>query len=755
MKRIKQLFIFISFFLILTKSSFAADGINYQAVIRDVDGKILNSVEIGIKVSILNTINSSSPVYAETHQVKTNDFGIINIKIGLGEAITGAFDNINWSIGDYFVEIAVDLNKSGQYTIIGKTQMMSVPYALYAKKSGELNIASLSDEFIADLKEKMNLSNQTPALDLKVTTPGYVPVAETKDFVAYQAKTSYPIEAVLGNISIIKTSTTQFKISQTGINGNHDVVVNLNSTNFPGLITGSTILKIVLLPWDRNAKVPVPSNGWRCCVITDKCQLYHNFPNRTPQTDKAEGLAIDGDINRWDESVVWDLPNRRYPSKTTDNFPYYYNPCLPETCYDLYPKVNTDNGYGHGGFEVTDTRSINGATIKFPRFYFHQRSEGSNPFFYMSGFETSNKVQLIGTYRSNTSGETCSRICVFATTDGGRQWYNKYEFANSHQLAYGNVLVGSNISEEYIPNTLSVQKRKSIYPSASNKNPVDLFSYESEVNVTEIIKSTSSLVLNTSNPHNLTSGDIIVLKDKSANNSTYDFLSNININLKNGGNGRVWKAEVLSPTSIRLYEYVHNPDSNLPVRHIHAINKLKDGFLISTGETYPEGWIMYLQIKNSDSFSFVNAYDLLSFYRLNSSEKSVRRTLGTILYDDADQTIILGSDEANLSTNPISVEGRNDLSFSRSSTGVYKGKLADIDDFSKFACIYESTQVCYFFKEYNGMLIYAGQQGEVAVSVDMGKSWRRFFVGNPQIYSKGVDHIGRFIIDSLILYKKI
>jgi len=123
--------------------------------------------------------------------------------------------------------------------------------------------------------------------------------------------------------------------------------------------------------------------------------------------------------------------------------------------------------------------------------------------------------------------------------------------------------------------------------------------------------------------------------------------------------------------------------------------------------------------------------------------------------DDTDQTIAFASDEATVPGTLYSL--RPEMSFSRSSTGVYKGKLADIDDFSKFSCVYEAEQTAFHFKEINGMWIFGGQQGELAISTDKGLTWRKFKITGDNLeirYPKGVDNLGRYYLDQVIIYRK-
>jgi len=736
----------------------AKDAINYQAIVRDPNSKLLSLQNISVQLSIYKDIQNQNMVFQENHFTQTNALGMINLKIGLGQVVSGSLDTISWGSGTYYLQAGVDLAGGTNFLALDTTQILYVPYAYYAKKTRELDLTNMSDSLIKDIAAKLNLKNKQTTLEKKVTNFKYIPVAENKDIVVYQCQYLYGVEAALGKIVVMRNTESQFDIGENGIDSTYATSVTFNITNFPNLLPFSTIEKILLLPWYRNPIQAVPSAGWRCCVITSKGQVYHNFPNRTPEFGLPDGIAQAGDINRWQESVVWDLPKRRLPSKTSNVFPYTLNPALPDSCYIPFPAVSQDNmGYGNGGFGISTTQLVSGQPVQFPRFYLHKRSSNHNPLVYMSGFETSNTIQVIGTYNPNDAANNSSRICVFASSDGGRQWYNKYEFASNMSAAFGNALIGTNITGNYKQNDFSFQKRDFVIPTSAVKNPVNIFSYGPQINIQNIQKSTA-LVINTIGNHGLESGDLIVIKKNQTTSPNFDFLCNDNINTTNGGNGKVWKVEVISSNSFKLYEYIHNPDSNIPVRHIHAVNHMKDGFMITTGEIYPQSWLIHLQLANSDIFSNVQASDNFPFIRLNSSENSVQRTLGAFMLDDADHTIVYASDEASLTGGALhSVPGRTNLSFSRSSTGIFKGKLADIDDFSKFTCIYEAEQTAVHFKEKNGMWIFGGQQAELVISLDKGSTWKKYsFTGTRMdvLYPKGVDNLGRYFLDQVIIYRK-
>ena len=77
--------------------------ISYQAVARDLTGKVLSEKPISVQVEILQGSNQGTAVYTETHELTTTKTGTINLLIGGGNAQAGAFAEIDWSKAPYFV----------------------------------------------------------------------------------------------------------------------------------------------------------------------------------------------------------------------------------------------------------------------------------------------------------------------------------------------------------------------------------------------------------------------------------------------------------------------------------------------------------------------------------------------------------------------------------------------------------------------------------------------------------------------------
>lgn len=109
------------------------EKISYQAVIRNSSNELITNYAVGMKVSILQTSATGTVVYSETHTPTSNANGLITIAIGTGAVISGSFSGIDWSAGPYFIKTETDPAGGTSYSITSTSELLSVPYALYAK----------------------------------------------------------------------------------------------------------------------------------------------------------------------------------------------------------------------------------------------------------------------------------------------------------------------------------------------------------------------------------------------------------------------------------------------------------------------------------------------------------------------------------------------------------------------------------------------------------------------------------------------
>ena len=134
----KSLLLFAFSLTLTTGFAQTPEKMSYQAVIRNASNILITEQPIGMRVSILYGSASGKEVFKEIYNPNpiTNINGLVTVEVGTGIAIRGTFASIEWSTGPYFIKIETDPAGGTNYTIAGTSQLMSVPYAMYAKNSG-------------------------------------------------------------------------------------------------------------------------------------------------------------------------------------------------------------------------------------------------------------------------------------------------------------------------------------------------------------------------------------------------------------------------------------------------------------------------------------------------------------------------------------------------------------------------------------------------------------------------------------------
>ena len=131
---------------------------NYQAVLRDASGNIRANAGVTLNIQILQGSPAGTAVFNETHTVNTNNFGLVNLEIGSYNP--AGFSAIDWANGPYFIKIIVD------GTEMGTSQLLSVPYALYAKEAGSSGSTSCEWEKTGD-----NIYYRNGNVGINITNP--------------------------------------------------------------------------------------------------------------------------------------------------------------------------------------------------------------------------------------------------------------------------------------------------------------------------------------------------------------------------------------------------------------------------------------------------------------------------------------------------------------------------------------------------------------------------------------------------------
>ncbi len=188
-------------------SAQAPSGFTYQAVLRGSNGNILENKTVNIIFSIFQGTPSGTKVYSESHTVKTDGLGIVNLAIGKGTIVTGSFSGINWSTGSYFISISVD------GTELGTTQLLSVPFALWAEKAGNGFSGNYND--LTNKPDLANVATSGNYTDLS-SKPTLAPVATSGNYTDLNSKPTLAPVATSGNYTDLNSKPSLAPVATTG-----------------------------------------------------------------------------------------------------------------------------------------------------------------------------------------------------------------------------------------------------------------------------------------------------------------------------------------------------------------------------------------------------------------------------------------------------------------------------------------------------------------------------------------------------------
>ncbi len=111
----------------------APQGFNYQSIVRDPNGDPLFNQTVTLLFSIRSGAPNGPVAYSEKQVVSTNEFGLVNLVVGQGGTpLQGSFNTINWGGGAKYLTVALETSPN-VFDELGSSQLMSVPYALYAQ----------------------------------------------------------------------------------------------------------------------------------------------------------------------------------------------------------------------------------------------------------------------------------------------------------------------------------------------------------------------------------------------------------------------------------------------------------------------------------------------------------------------------------------------------------------------------------------------------------------------------------------------
>ncbi|WP_299886284.1 Ig-like domain-containing protein [uncultured Lacinutrix sp.] len=130
MKSIKLLFLLFISSIVNNTYAQQSKHFNYQTVVREISGTVIQNEQIGVKISILK--QGGIVQYTETFNPTTNNSGIISLAIGNGTPTVSNYHAINWGSGLHFFEISIDRSGGTNYEIYQTELITASPHSKFA-----------------------------------------------------------------------------------------------------------------------------------------------------------------------------------------------------------------------------------------------------------------------------------------------------------------------------------------------------------------------------------------------------------------------------------------------------------------------------------------------------------------------------------------------------------------------------------------------------------------------------------------------
>ena len=159
---LRLFYLYVLLFLSVSLVAQAPQAFSYQAIVTTEGGEILQEQAVGVQVDILDGDINGPIIYSEIHTVTTNMNGIYTLQIGEGSQVQGSFSDINWGSGSKYLSISQDASGGTDHQFVGVSQLLSVPYAIYADQVEPL------------IYVQEGLDNPRNVLDLSESDPSFI-----------------------------------------------------------------------------------------------------------------------------------------------------------------------------------------------------------------------------------------------------------------------------------------------------------------------------------------------------------------------------------------------------------------------------------------------------------------------------------------------------------------------------------------------------------------------------------------------------
>ena len=272
-----RLFVITTFFFSsLTAQAQAPQRMSFQAVVRDAGGKLVAERTVGMRLSILRSSPNGPAVFVETHQPQTNANGLATLEIGAGTPLSGTLAAVDWALGPYFLKTETDPDGGTSFSIVGVSQLLSVPYALHAKT------AENGDQVVTlDGSGSVTVSGEYPNFFIHGTGAGYnagAGIAINGTTISNTAP-DIPVNLAGTGATTVSGAYPNFTISSTDNNTTYDAGAGI-------AISGTTITNTA-------PDQPITLTGAGTATVSG---TYPNFTITSTgiNYDAGAGIAISG-----------------------------------------------------------------------------------------------------------------------------------------------------------------------------------------------------------------------------------------------------------------------------------------------------------------------------------------------------------------------------------------------------------------------------------------------------------------------------
>ncbi len=259
------------------------DKMSYQAVIRNHAGELVTDHSVGIRIQIKQGNQFGGAVYVETHEPVTDANGLVSLEIGGGAIVMGSFGSIDWANGPYFLQTETDPEGGTNYSISGVSQLLSVPFAQYAK-----HVAGFSGSY-NELTDRPDFSKMDIDSTDNVTLTGNQTISGNKKFtgavsagdrpITNVGEPQYPTDAA--NKAYVDELVSQLNtLRNTIIAGG--VVTDIDGNHYNTVSIGSQVWMAENLKtthYNNGDSIPdIKDDRQWCSLSSGACCDYKNVP---------------------------------------------------------------------------------------------------------------------------------------------------------------------------------------------------------------------------------------------------------------------------------------------------------------------------------------------------------------------------------------------------------------------------------------------------------------------------------------------